>query len=317
MVHTPGIHHITAMCGSAQTNVSFYRGLLGLRLVKVTVNYDDPGTYHLYYGDGLGRPGTILTFFPWAGVRRGITGVGQVGVTAFAVPLGSLDYWQARLEANGVAIMRDRRFDEEFLAFADHDGMLLELVATTSEGPGEAWAGSDVPVEFAIRGFHHAELWVRDIQPSLDFLTGAFSMIEGETDINRTRVVLGEGGSSRIVDLVAMPERHAGLTGAGSVHHIAFRVATDADHPEWRAQVSAHGARPTPVTDRTYFQSIYFREPGGVLFEMATDAPGFTWNEPESELGTHLMLPEWLEPDRDTLRHRLPTIDLGEGVLLP
>lgn len=308
-----GIHHITAMCGDPQQNVDFYAGVLGLSLVKVTVNYDDPGTYHLYYGDASASPGTILTFFPWPGAPRGRSGVGQVGVTAFAVPPGSLGFWAARLDAAGAATVVEERFGERALCFADPDELSLEIVEA-------AWAISPVagPLsgDVAIRGFHSATLWLAGFERSAEVLSESLGLQARESEENRFRYGFGDE-PGQAIDLLCLPGRQRGRTGAGAVHHIAFRLRDDADQSDWRTRVAAAGLDVTRVLDRTYFHSIYFREPGGVLYEMATDAPGFAVNEPAGSLGTNLMLPSWLEPSRDRLRAILPAFETREGRRFP
>ena len=271
-----GIHHITAIAGDPQKNLDFYAGVLGLRLVKLTVNYDDPGTYHLYYGDYSGHPGTILTFFPWRGVPKGRAGAGQLTVTSFAAPEGSLAYWTDRLRSHDVAVGRPvERFGERALSFRDPDGMALELVESAD-------AGTDPT---AIRGFHSATLAVSRLDASAKLLTGDMGFRKVAQEANRHRFATGEGKAHQIVDLVETPREQRGSQGAGSVHHIAWRVPTDAEQVEWRSDLLATGLEVTPVIDRTYFHSIYYREPSGILFEIATDPPGFTVDEPLESLG--------------------------------
>jgi catechol 2,3-dioxygenase-like lactoylglutathione lyase family enzyme len=292
-----GIHHITAIAGDPQRNVDFYAGVLGLRLVKKTVNFDDPGTYHLYFGDEQGTPGSSLTFFPWARAQRGRLGTGEVGVVSFRVPTGSLEYWRGRLsEALIPAEGPQTRFESErFLSAADPDGMRIELVE--AEGLG----GN------AILGFHSATLYEEGFERSAKLLTETFGMrqVAQEGNRYRYRASASQGG---IIDLICMPTTRRGALGTGSVHHIAFRADDDADQLAWRKRVVDLGYNVTPVLDRNYFQSIYFREPGGVLFEIATDPPGFAVDEDPRELGTALKLPKWLEPSRAGIEAVLPKL---------
>jgi len=306
-----GIHHVTAIAGDPQQNVDFYAGTLGLRLVKLTVNFDDPGTYHLYYGDGLGRPGTIMTFFPWPGAPRGTIGLGQVGVTAFSVPRDSLDFWHRRLDTGGVATRGPtRRFDEQVLEFDDPDGLPLELVA----GGGLArpgWENGPVKAEHAIRGFHSVALVERAPRDAsartTQLLTESMRCrLIAEQD-DRLRYAMGDGEPGALVDvlLAAVPR---GQTAAGTVHHVAWRTPDDANQAAWRERIGAAGLDVTPVRDRQYFRSVYFREPGGVLFEIATDLPGFATDESPEHLGERLRLPPWLEPKRETIERALPPL---------
>jgi len=309
---TTGIHHITAVSGEIDRTLDFYRRVLGLRFVKRTVNYDDPGTYHLYFGDEVGRPGTILTFFPWPGGHRGRQGLGQAAVTAFLVPEGSLGFWVERLVAGGIPHDGPvRRFDEQVLSFADPDGMLLELVARADALP-TAWHGGPVPAEHGIRGFHGVTLWVNGDPGTQALLTGPLGFrVAAEAD-GRTRL-LGWAPIGNVVDLRQVGGFWRGEGGVGTVHHVAFRAGDDAAQDDVRRQLIDQDVPTTPVQDRQYFRSIYFREPGGVLFEVATDGPGFTTDESPAELGTGLRLPAWLEPDRAAIEQALPPITLPEA----
>lgn len=312
--HPNGLHHVTAICGPAQTNLDFYAGLLGLRLVKRTINFDDPGTYHLYYGDGTGRPGTILTFFPWAHATRGRRGAGEIGVTAFAVPAASLPWWEDRLAAAKVqATRRNGHFgDGEVLRFADPDGMMLELVADDASPAGEAWAGSPVPGEHALRGFQGVRATLAQSEGTVQLLTEVLGFTRHGEEGNTTRYVAAasEGQAGRFIDLVVEPRSGRGSSGAGTVHHIAWRVPDDAAQVALRERLLGLGYQVSPVMERNYFRSIYFREPGGVLFEVATDAPGFAVDEPRESLGQDLKLPPWLEPKRAQIEAVLPTLTL-------
>ena len=306
---TEGVHHVTAVAGDPAENVRFYREELGLRLVKRTVNFDDPSTYHLYYGDETGTPGTILTFFPFGGGRSGTPGRGQATATAFVVPEGSLAYWADRFEERDVPHEGpSERFGERVLAFADPDGQPLELVEGENDvGP---WDGSDVPVEHAIRGFHGVTLHPTDPEATATVLEtlgfeSAGTESEG-TEGERVRYVAGERAS--VVDVLT-GDGPRGRPGPGTIHHVAFRVADDDEQAELASAVSATGVFTTPQKDRQYFRSVYFREPGGVLFELATEGPGFDIDEDVSELGTSLKLPPWLEDDREQLEAALPPLD--------
>jgi catechol 2,3-dioxygenase-like lactoylglutathione lyase family enzyme len=312
-----GLHHVTAITADAQKNIDFYCGVLGLRLVKLTVNFDDPGSYHLYYGDELGRPGTILTFFAWAGAYRGRIGPPQVTLTAFAVPSGALDYWTKRLKEQGVKPQAPvDRFGETVLGFADPDGMQLEIVSSLKsvEPKCQPWAAGPIPVEQAIRGFQSITISEEGYEDTARLLTKVmgFKVVGNERNRFRYRAGTGDGFAST-VDLLCVPDAHHGSMGAGVVHHVAFRTPDDVEQTAWRNEIVSKGFNVSPVMDRTYFHSIYYREPGGVLFEIATDNPGFTADEPAEQLGTKLRLPPWLEPDRAVIERVLPPVRLPVG----
>jgi glyoxalase family protein len=310
-----GIHHVTAMASKPQANVDFYTGVLGLRLVKKTVNFDDPGTYHFYYGNEAGEPGTIMTFFPWPMARRGVQGAGQATVTAFSVPQGSLGFWTERLKSLGVAFEDPRpRFDEEVLTLLDPDGLRLELVARPEADGREPWQGSGVPAEHAVRGFEGVTLteWNPEVTAGVLEQTLGFRKVAEEG--SRFRYETGAGGHGSRVDVLASPTEPRGHVSAGTVHHVAWRAADAADQLAWREAVADAGLYVTPVLDRQYFQSIYFREPGGVLFEIATDPPGFTRDEPVEALGSGLMLPPWLETSRPRIQAALPPVEVRQPV---
>ncbi|MCB1057911.1 MAG: ring-cleaving dioxygenase [Acidobacteria bacterium] len=310
-----GIHHVTAIATDPQTNLDFYAGLLGLRLVKKTVNFDDPRTYHLYYGDETGSPGTILTFFPWPGARRGSRGAGQTTATAFAIPEGTLPWWRRRLEAAGVILAEPtRRWGQEVQPLLDPDGLLLELVEDPLAAVRRPWSEGPVGEAQAIRGFHGVTLLEADATDTLDLVHGTMGFeILGE-DGERTRLRIGrEGDPGLHLDIVDRPGEALGRVAAGSVHHVAWRVAGDEEELAWRRRLTAAGLGVTPVQDRQYFHSIYFREPGGVLFEIATDTPGFDLDESVAELGSGLQLPPWYEPRRGEIEASLP--ELGAPVV--
>jgi glyoxalase family protein len=304
-----GIHHITAIASDPQRTLDFYTEVLGLRLVKLTINFDDPGTYHFYFGNDAGAPGSILTFFPWPGARRGIVGNGQVSATTFAVPIGSLDHWTARLADHQVASGEaPPRFGDRVLRLTDPDGLPLEILSTADADPRQAWHGGDVPSEHAICGFHSATLSEEGYEMTAQLLVEGMGWRSMGSDGNRYRYSAGSGAPGSVVDLLCAPDGHAGRSGAGTVHHIAWRAADDADQLLWRADLAQRGSNVTPVMDRTYFHSVYFREPGGVLFELATDPPGFAIDEPLDQLGERLMLPPWLEPQRAQVERSLPRL---------
>ncbi len=305
-----GIHHITAIAGPAQRNLDFYTRVLGLRLVKKTVNFDDPGTYHFYFGDETGQPGTILTFFPWAHVAPGRLGVGETQESVFRVPEGALGYWLHRLVENGVAHQAPiERFGEKVIPFTDVDGMRLALVGVPGIESEPAWTAGTVPADYAIRGFHSASLLVADTAPTGAILTDVlgFTEVAREGDLVRYRAGATQIGG--IVDLRGAGGFLPARMGGGSVHHIAFRAKDDAEEMEMaRKLIENHGLAPTEQKDRNYFRSIYFREPGHILFEIATDVPGFAADEPVASLGAALKLPSFLEPRRTAIEEVLPVL---------
>jgi glyoxalase family protein len=301
---TEGLHHVTAIAGDPQKNIDFYITGLGLRLVKKTVNFDDPGTYHLYYGDSAGRPGSLITFFPWRGIRPGRVGAGQSTSTAFSVPAGSLGWWVDHFAAVGAeARITSTSSSEERLLVSDPDGLQIELVATHLEDPRDPWDSASVPAEYAIRGQHSSVLTVRDAEATIAVMTNDLGMRVLEHDGNRTRLAAGDGLPGALVDVHASTLAPEGLQAGGTVHHIAFRVPDQATQQLWRDELAARGHQVTQILDRQYFTSIYFREPGGVLFEIATDTPGFETDEPLLELGRALKLPPWLEPSREQIEN--------------
>jgi glyoxalase family protein len=310
----PGIHHITAIAGDAQRNFDFYAGTLGLRLVKRTVNFDDPGTYHLYFGDERGRPGTILTFFPWPGAARGRPGTGEVSATAFAVPAGSLEFWAERLAAAGIATSRPGpRFGERVLALGDPDGMVLELIESAATTGRAAASGEGIGAGHAIVGFHSATLHLRARGRTEQLLTATLGFTPAGDEQGRRRFHAGGRGPGSIVDTIESPGARRGEAGAGSVHHIAWRTRDEAAQADWLERLPRVGLNVTPVQDRQYFHSIYFREPGGVLFEIATDPPGFAIDEPVERLGEELKLPPWLEPMRARIERTLPPLETRQA----
>jgi catechol 2,3-dioxygenase-like lactoylglutathione lyase family enzyme len=312
-----GIHHITAIAGDPDRNLRFYARTLGLRLVKLTVNYDDPATYHFYFGDELGHPGTIVTFFPWPHGSPGRLGTGQVAAIAFAIPSASLGFWIERLLSQGVRYQGpSRRFDEAVLAFADPDGLPLELIASDRARDLPPWSEGPVPAEHAIRALHGATIWEDGDTGTAELLGGELGFRAVGEEGTVLRLQSGEGAGV-VVDLRRAPGFWRGAGGVGTVHHIAFRSADPADQLTGRAALEAAGYQVTPVLDRTYFRSVYFREPGGVLFEIATDGPGFTVDENPADLGSSLQLPATLEGMRDRLTAALPSLALPSIFLQP
>jgi glyoxalase family protein len=308
-----GLHHVTAITGDPQHNLNFYTGILGLRFVKRTVNFDVPDTYHLYYGDDIGHPGTILTFFSWPDSPGGLRGKGQISTIAFSIPLSALGFWQERLTKQGIAVTRPvERFDEQVLIFTDHEGLALELVAHAGAEQRKGWQDGPVPAEYAVRGLHSITLSVARREPTETLLIEGLGFQRGHEMEKRVRYTVG--GAGALVDVLEQPDLQDGLEAIGTVHHVAWRTANDERQLEWRNRLLSMGQRVTAVMDRTYFHSIYFREPGGILFEIATDLPGFPVDEPPEQLGTHLKLPPWLESRRPTLERNLPPIHIPESV---
>jgi catechol 2,3-dioxygenase-like lactoylglutathione lyase family enzyme len=305
---TGGVHHVTAIAGDPQRNLDFYAGTLGLRLVKLTVNFDDPATYHLYYGDAEARPGTILTFFPWPDAPWGRAGTGQVTAVQFSIPKAAVDYWAERLPARKAACTRTERFGETVLALADPDGLRLELVANGDERT--PWTGAGVPAAHAIRGIYGVTLAEEGFERTAELLAGTLGFRKTREEGSRFRFETGAGGAGAVADVECLPDITHGRMGVGTVHHVAWRTPDQASQLLWRDEVARAGANVTPVIDRKYFHSIYFREPGGVLFEIATDVPGFAVDEPVGELGMRLMLPPWLEPRRAEVERALPLLRL-------
>jgi glyoxalase family protein len=308
-MRTHGIHHVTAIAGPARRNLDFYTRVLGLRLVKKTVNFDDPGTYHLYFGDSLGQPGSILTFFPWEHVAPGRNGVGSTQETAFRVPEGSLGFWAHRFIEQGVEHGNvEKRFGQSVLTFKDPHGTSLSLVGIPNAGTETAWTVDGIPAEQAIRGLEGVTLLVDNGEKTGAILTDVFGFTETARDGSLVRyksdAVLGS-----TVDIRSAGGFLPGRTGGGSVHHVAFRASDDADQAEMvRKLAENHGLQTTEQKDRNYFRSVYFREPGGILFEIATDQPGFAVDEPQENLGAELKLPAVLEPRRSDIEARLPEL---------
>lgn len=320
MLTPSGIHHVTAIASDPQRNLDFYAGVLGLRLVKRTVNFDDPTTYHFYYGDEEGHPGTILTFFPWPHARRGRQGAGQAAVTALSITPSSVGYWLDRLLRNHVDFEQPiTRFDgERVIAFKDPDGLLLELVAHPGADRLPGWNGGPVPEEHTIRGVYSVTLWLDGLQRTAELLTAhlGYRLVREQGSIYR--YATGDDTdrhAGAVLDLRVVPGLWQGGMGAGVVHHVAFRAESEDVQMTVREQLAGLGYNITPQLDRDYFRSVYFREPGGVLFEIATDAPGFAVDEPPGQLGRTLRLPQWLESRRFEIEALLPNIHLP--IVLP
>lgn len=306
---TMGIHHITAIVGHPQENVDFYAGVLGLRLVKQTVNFDDPGTYHLYFGNEGGKPGTIITFFPWARARQGVIGDGQVGVTSYVIPKGSLDFWKKRLEQFHVSYKMMERFGEKYLKFDDPHGLHLELVEREA-GENNTWTFGEIVPEVAIKGFGGATLLSTQPSKTADLLEKVMGLevVGQEGDFIRFRSMADIGN---IIDL-KLATTVRGQMGVGTVHHIAWRAVDDEDQLDWQQYVADNGYAVTPVRDRNYFNAIYFREHGEILFEIATDPPGFAHDESHETMGEKLMLPDQYEQHREQLERVLIPIEVRE-----
>ncbi|HET9590517.1 MAG TPA: ring-cleaving dioxygenase [Anaerolineales bacterium] len=311
-----GLHHVTAMTRDAQHNVDFYRNVLGQRFVKKTVNFDVPDTYHLYFADEIGTPGSVLTFFAWPNTKRGTRGTGETISLAYNIPADSMGFWQNYLQERGVQLLPlEKRFGMDILPFEDPDGMRVELVE--SEAPPEIrhWEEGPIPREHALRGFHGVTLWLDELEPTTNLLTQEMGLTYVDKEGDRYRFSGAPGTLGSVVDIlhqVSRPEDQPveAFFGGGSIHHIAFRVPDDASQLEYQAELREAGLEVTPVIDRKYFHSIYYREPGGVLFEIATEPPGFAVDEPVASLGERLVLPEWFEPNRSAIEQGLPAIDL-------
>lgn len=311
-----GLHHVTAVTRDAQRNVDFYRNVLGQRLVKKTVNFDSPDAYHFYYADAIGTPGSVLTFFSWPAVKRGVRGNGETTAVAYNISTSSIGFWLDYLKDKAVAVQPvEQRFGMEVLPFDDPDGMRIELVASETAPGIRYWADGSVPETHALGGFHSVTLWLEELEPTVDLLTDqmGYSLVGEEGD--RYRFAGGIGSLASLLDIVHIPVQpenlpHHAIFGAGSIHHIAFRVPADEEQLEYQSALREAGYGVTPVRDRSYFHSIYYREPGGVLFEIATQGPGFAIDEPESSLGESLKLPPWFEQDRSAIEQSLTPITL-------
>jgi glyoxalase family protein len=305
-----GLHHITAIAGEAKRNYDFYTRVMGLRLVKKTVNFDDPNTYHLYYGDKVGTPGSILTFFPWEGIQTGRRGARQVTEIGYSVPESSFDFWLKRFEEHNIIYNKvSEKFGEPYLTFIDPDGLKLELIAGKNPDLRLPWETAEVPAEHATRGFHNITITTNKLQPTADVLTSLLGYTLHESHVNRFRFTTDAVEHANVVDVVEVPGESAGHVAGGSVHHVAFRVKNDRILMDFRDKILAAGLNITEKIDRNYFYSLYFREPGGVLFELATDNPGFAIDETVEKLGTGLKLPAQYEKHREEISKQLPKLN--------
>lgn len=304
-----GLHHITCICADPRQNLDFYTGVLGLRLVKRSVNQDAPDTYHLFYADAAGNPGTDLTFFPWPQAAPGRNGTGLANEVVFAIPGGTLEAWKDRLREHGVDLGAGERLGERLLRFRDPHGLPLALTESDDERAFVAWERSPVAKEQQIRGFHSAVLWERELEPTAALLTERMGYRPASQDGAWHRFAVDGGGSGRWLDVKVDPEGPAGTWGTGAIHHVAFRAGNEEELRAMREHVAAGAARPTGLIDRFWFQSVYFREPGGTLFEMATDGPGFGVDEDADKLGETLVLPPFLEARREEIEAALPPLE--------
>ncbi|MES3017925.1 MAG: ring-cleaving dioxygenase [Bacteroidota bacterium] len=305
-----GLHHITAIAGEAKRNYNFYTNVLGLRLVKKTVNFDDPYTYHFYYGDKVGTPGSILTFFPWEGMQAGRRGTRQVTEIGYSVPQNSLDFWLQRFEKHNVIYNKvSEKFGEQYLTFLDPDGLKFELITSKNTDDRLPWETEEISADHALKGFHNITITTNKMESTANVLTNVFGYKLLESHVNRHRFVTDAVKTANIVDLVEAPGESAGHVAAGSVHHVAFRVKDDKVLMAFRDKVVAAGLSITEKIDRNYFYSLYFREPGGVLFEIATDNPGFAIDESVEDLGSGLKLPAQYESSREDISRRLAVLD--------
>jgi glyoxalase family protein len=304
-----GLHHITAIADNAQRNYEFYTKVLGLRLVKKTVNFDDPGTYHFYFGDEAGTPGSILTFFPWEGMGKGYTGSGMATDIGYSVPKDSLHFWKDRFKQFAVKHEEvAERFGEQYLSFQDPDGLKLDLIVPANTDNRKGWQTTEVKADVATKGFYNITLTVKNVTPTAAILTDIFGYKLLKQEGNRYRFITDAIETAAIVDIIEAPNLTPGRGAAGTNHHVAFRVKDDNILMEFREKIASKGLGITPKIDRDYFFSLYFREPGGVLFELATDNPGFTRDEPLNELGTSLKLPKQYENSRKRIEEVLPVL---------
>ena len=304
-----GLHHITAIAGNARQNYNFYTKALGMRLVKKTVNFDDPGTYHFYYGDETGTPGTIITFFPWEGIGRGYAGSGMATNITYSVPGNSLSFWEGRFKQLNIKHGNiNERFGEPYLSFEDPDGLKLELALPSVDDSRQGWTTNDVKAEVAIKGFHSVTLAVSEIAPTASVLTDLLGYKFITQEHNRYRFKTDAVDNASIVDIIEMPSGIPGRGAAGTNHHVAFRVKDEKVLMEFREKIASQGFNITPKIDRDYFFSLYFREPGGILFELATDNPGFTRDENVENLGSTLRLPQRYEKNRAQIEAALPPL---------
>ncbi|WP_313579904.1 ring-cleaving dioxygenase [Chishuiella sp.] len=303
-----GLHHITAIAGNANRNLAFYTQVLGVRLVKKTVNFDDPGTYHFYFGNEEGTPGTILTFFPWEGIGKGINGSGLATHIGYSVPKGSLEFWKSRLQHFNINVEEAEIFGEKLISFQDPDGLQLQFIESSTTDDRKVWTTDDIKEENALKGFHNITLTLKNAAPTIKVLTDIFGYSLQKHEGQRYRFSTDAIETANLVDIIESNEIEAGKNMAGTNHHVAFRVKDEQILMEFREKVIAAGLNITTKINRDYFYSLYFREPGGILFEIATDNPGFTVDEPLNELGTSLKLPKQHEPLREKIEKVLPKL---------
>ncbi|WP_185225817.1 ring-cleaving dioxygenase [Chryseobacterium indologenes] len=303
-----GLHHITAIADNAKRNLDFYTQVLGVRLVKKTVNFDDPGTYHFYFGNETGTPGTILTFFPWEGIGQGTNGSGMATHIGYAVPKGSLAFWKNRLESVQIKVEEAEIFGEKLISFRDPDGLQLQLIEPSGDDSRKVWTTDDIKDGQALKGFHNVTLTLRNADPTMKVLTDILGYDLQKQEGERYRLATDAIDTANLIDIIENDKIPAGRNAAGTNHHIAFRVKDDNILMEYREKVLSAGLSITPKINRDYFYSLYFREPGGVLFEIATDNPGFTVDEPLEELGSHLKLPVQYEGMRNKIEGVLPNL---------
>jgi glyoxalase family protein len=303
------LHHITAIAGNAKRNAEFYTKVLGLRMVKKTVNFDDPSTYHFYFGDEVGTPGSILTFFPWEGIGKGSTGTGMATVIGYSVPAGSLDFWADRFKEHNVQVGNlQERFGEQLLPFQDPDGLKIDLIVPQSIDNRRPWTTPEVKEQVATKGFHSITLTLKNVKHTSTILIDIFGYKLLQQEGNRYRFITDAIEGAAVVDIIEAPNEAPGRGAAGTNHHVAFRVKDDNVLMEYREIIARKGLSITPKIDRDYFFSLYFREPGGVLFELATDNPGFSKDEPVDELGSSLKLPKQYESVRAEIEKVLPAL---------
>ncbi|WP_343659095.1 ring-cleaving dioxygenase [Chryseobacterium sp.] len=303
-----GLHHITAIADNAKRNLDFYTKVLGVRLVKKTVNFDDPGTYHFYFGNENGTPGTILTFFPWEGIGKGTNGSGMATHIGYSVPKGSLEFWKSRLQDFNVNVEEGEVFGEKMISFTDPDGLQLQFIEPSGDDNRKVWTTDDIKDENALKGFHNVTLTLKKADPTIKVLTDILGYDLKKQEGGRYRLATDAIDTANLVDIIENDTISAGRNAAGTNHHIAFRVKDDNVLMEYREKALSAGLSITPKINRDYFYSLYFREPGGVLFEIATDNPGFTVDEPLNELGTNLKLPVQYEGIREKIEGVLPKL---------
>ncbi len=303
-----GLHHITAIASSAKANLDFYTQVLGLRLVKKTVNFDDPGTYHFYFGNESGTPGTILTFFPWEGIGKGSNGTGLATHIGYSVPRGSLEFWKDRFRRFHIAVVEGEIFGEKLISFKDPDGLELQFIEALNQDNRKIWTTDEIKDENALKGFHNVTLTLKKAEPTIRVLTDILGYDLQKQEGERYRFATDSAETANLIDIIENDQISAGINAAGTNHHIAFRVENDDILMEYREKVRSAGLSITPKVDRDYFYSLYFREPGGVLFEIATDNPGFTVDEPLNELGKNLKLPKQYEAMRSQIEGALPKL---------